>query len=407
MMQATIITLGEELLSGQTVNTNLAHIAQALKSIGIETRRAVTIGDSEPMIQTELKRLDTPLIILTGGLGPTHDDLTKEGVCRYYGLPLVLHHESLSRIRNYFAKLGKDMADSNTKQAYFPADAIILPNRFGTAPGAIFEAEERTIVLLPGPPSEMQPMFVQVLDYLQGRFSTDPRHEAGYLLVGIGESDMESKLQAFYAEHADVDVASYANLAEIRYLFKSDNPEALEKAMDAFRLIADRYIVGPHDKTLEQRVVETLMHQEKTISFAESCTAGLAAGRLVNVPDASKVFRESYVLYDNASKMKQLGVHGTVIERFGAVSDACVYELAYHLAQRTDCDIALSISGIAGPSGGTAVKPVGTVYFGVHHEGKTKTRHKVFSGDRQMIRHKAVVHGLYLVLKALMHEDTD
>lgn len=407
MMQATLITLGEELLSGQTVNTNLTHIAHGLKRIGFITKRAITIGDSEPMLHAELKRLDTPLLILTGGLGPTHDDLTKESVCRYFDKPLVLHHESLSRIRNYFAKLDREMAESNTKQAYFPADAIVLPNRYGTAPGAIFEADERVIVLLPGPPSEMQPMFAQVLEYLQGRFTPDDLYESGYLIVGIGESDMETMLQPFYAAHPKVEVASYANLAEIRYVFKSTDAKALEAAMDAFRALAHRFIVGPHDKTLEQRVVETLMHQEKTISFAESCTAGLAAGRLVNVPDVSKVFRESYILYDNASKMKQLGVHATVIERFGAVSDACVYELAYHLAQRTDCDIALSISGIAGPSGGTAVKPVGTVYFGVHHEGKTKTSHKIFSGDRQMIRHKAVVHGLYLVLKALMHEDTD
>lgn len=406
-MQATLITLGEELLSGQTVNTNLAHIARGLKDIGFVTKRAVTIGDSEPMLHTELKRLDTPLLVLTGGLGPTRDDLTKESVCRFFDKPLVLHHESLSRMRNYFAKLNREMAESNTKQAYFPADAIVLPNRFGTAPGAIFDADDRVIVLLPGPPSEMKPMFTQVLEYLQGRFQPEQLYEAGYLIVGVGESDMETMLQPFYAEHPHVEVASYANLAEIRYVFKSADAKALETAMDAFRALANPYIVGPHDKTLEERVFETLMHQEKTISFAESCTAGLAAGRLVNVPDVSKVFKESYILYDNAAKMKQLGVHHTLIDRFGAVSDACVYELAYHLAQRTDCDVALSISGIAGPSGGTAVKPVGTVYFGVYHEGKTKTTHKVFSGDRQMIRHKAVVHGLYLVLKALMHEDTD
>ncbi|MFH5881601.1 competence/damage-inducible protein A [Liberiplasma polymorphum] len=403
-MQATIITIGNELLNGKTINTNLNYLSKELRSIGIKVSRAVSINDEETMINETLDQTKDNLIIFTGGLGPTKDDLTKESVCKYFNLELHYHEESYKRIELAFARMNRTVNESNKKQAYFPKESIILPNQYGTAPGVIIQVDDKIIVLLPGPPQEMHPMFSSVKAYLEERVEKD-FYEAGFLVVGIGESDMEGQLTTIYEKHDKVNIAPYAGLAEIQYIFTSPNKNALEAALNAFQKTFDEYIVGPYNMPLEERVVEVLMAQNKTISFAESCTGGLLAGRLINVPNASQVFNESYVLYSNESKIRNLGVNQMIIDKFGAVSDQCVYELAYQAAHRTRSDIAMSISGVAGPGGGSSIKPVGTVYFGLYHEGKTKTYHRVFAGDRQMIRYKAVTFALYLIYKALMHED--
>lgn len=404
IMNATIISVGNELLMGKTVNTNLSFIAKELRSLGIEITRALCIQDEPSRIHETLKQTDDDLIILTGGLGPTLDDLTKESVCTYYNLDLVKHEASYEKIKHYFARANREMKSTNDKQAFFPKEAIVLDNDYGTAPGAIINIEDKHIVLLPGPPNELKPMFSYVKTYLKER-TKQVLHQSGYLVVGIGESDVEAELEGFYDKHKAVRVAPYAGLASIQYIFSSKDIQALEKALDHFRKLFDPYIVGPFDQPMEKRIVDTLMARNEVISFVESCTAGLAAARIVNVPDASKVFKEAHVLYSNESKMKHLGINQMIIDKFGAVSDQCVYELAYQLAQRNDADIVLSISGIAGPSGGSAMKPVGTVYFGIYYEGKTHTYHKVFSGDRQMIREKATTYGLYQILRTLMHEN--
>ncbi len=403
-MKAKIISVGNELLNGKTLNTNLTYLSKQLRKIGIPIESAMCIQDNEKNIHRTLKESNEDLIIFTGGLGPTRDDITKESVCDFFNLKLELHEDTLNTIKQYFARLDREMSESNEKQAYFPKDAIILENKQGTAPGLIVKTDEKTVVLLPGPPHELIPMFHYVADYLKER-TNQTLYQSGYLVVGIGESDMETEMKAFYNKHPEVEIAPYADLASIQYIFTSTDADALEKALDQFKKRFNEYIVGPYDEPLEKRIVDTLIARNMTISLAESATGGMVSSTLVNVPDASKVFNESYVLYSNGSKVKQLGINQMIMEKFGAVSDQCVYELAYQLASRTDADITLSISGIAGPGGGSAIKPVGTMYYGLYHEGKTKTYKKVFSGDRNMIRKKATVYGLYLVLKALMHED--
>jgi len=385
---------------GKTVNTNLTYIAKSLHTLGVEISKAMCTTDTKKSIIQALNETEDSLIILTGGLGPTPDDMTKEVVCDYFNLELVEHESSLEAIKQTFARMGKSMNNYNLKQARFPKEAIVLANKNGTAPGAIIQVEDKTVVLLPGPPSELKPMFTTVLAYLEERLDIKVYQE-GFLVVGIGESEMQARLGNFYVDHKDVIIAPYAGLGEIQYIFTTSNKKALEKALDAFKKKFDDVIVGPYYIPLEARVVELLMLKNLTISFAESCTAGLLAGRLVNVADASKVFNESYVLYSNESKIKQLGVNQQIIDKFGAVSDQCVYELAYQLAQRTDADITVSVSGIAGPSGGTAVKPIGTVYIGIHYDGLTKTYHRVFTGDRQMVRDKATTYALGLVYDML------
>ncbi|MFP4286478.1 MAG: competence/damage-inducible protein A [Candidatus Izemoplasmataceae bacterium] len=403
-MKASIINIGNELLNGKTINTNLNFISKSLRALGIGITQAITINDEAEMIHKVLESITDSLIIITGGLGPTQDDLTKESVCAFYDLKLYLHEESLNRIRKTFEQSHKKMDESNLKQAYFPKDSIILKNENGTAPGAIIQHNDKIIVLLPGPPTEMNPMFESVRIYLEERVSKD-FYEDGFLISGAGESEIEGILKPLHKKHERVNIASYAGLGEIQYIFTSTSQDDLNHALKDFKMQFSEYIVGPYQIPLETQVVNTLQAQNKTISFAESCTGGLLAGRLINVPNASLVFNESYILYSNESKIKNLGINQQIIDRFGVVSDQCVYELAYQVAKRTSSDIAISVSGIAGPTGGSQLKPIGTVYFGVYHEGKTRTYHKIFNGDRQMVRSKAVTYALYLTYKTLMHEN--
>ena len=403
-MKTTIISIGDELLTGQTLNTNLTYLAKRLYPLGIQVENAAMIRDDKAAIFDALQNTKSDLVIFTGGLGPTQDDLTKESICAYYHLSLVERPEVLERISSYFKRMKREMKPTNKKQAYFPKSAVVLDNHNGTAPGMLVEVEGKTIVLLPGPPSELQPMVGTMISHLKNYLDV-PLVQRGYRLIGIGESDLEAEMQDFYLQYPKVNIAPYASVGEVVFIFTAKDEALLKPALRAFKKRFDRYIVGPHDESLESVVVHTLMDLKKVISLVESCSGGMLASRIVNVPDASKVFKESYVLYDNHSKIKHLGINHHIIEKFGAVSEQCVYELAYQLAQRTAADITVSISGIAGPSGGSEEKPVGTVYFGLHTEGKTQTDYKIFSGDRQMVRQKATSYALYLVLKALMHDE--
>ena len=400
-MQAAIISVGDELLMGKTVNTNQAYISKELKTLGIETAYAVSVRDRRDSIRRALKKSREDVLILTGGLGPTRDDLTKAVVSEHYGLELVKNAHAFSAIKGYFDRTGREMKDTNLKQAFFPEDAIVLDNAFGTAPGMILEVGEQFVILLPGPPHEMRPMFQDVKRHLS-KLGTKPITRRGLRVISIGESEMESRLAPLYERHREVNIAPYAELGELTYIFTSEDEKKVDDAIRDFKRQFSDLLIGDEVNSLEEVLVKTLMNQGKVISLAESCTGGLVASRIVNVPDASKVFKEAYVLYDDAAKTRQLGVNGEIIERFGAVSDQCVYELAYQLQQKTGADITLSISGIAGPSGGTEEKPVGTVYFAVTHKGHTKTEHRIFSGRRQAVRSKAASYGMFLVLRSLV-----
>ncbi len=403
-MKATIISIGDELMTGKTINTNQATISNQLFTMGVQTEMSINLADDKTMIKNTLKSVASKLIIFTGGLGPTHDDLTKETVCEFFEKPLIFHEAVYETIKHYFEYRGKPMPETNTKQAYFPKDAHILKNAVGTAPGMMMAVDDRIVVLLPGPPSELEPMFMEVKARLKPLLNGSV-YQKGYLLVGLGESDLEGQMGTLYDAHPSVTIAPYAGLGEIRVIFTSKDEATLDKALKQFKGLFSKHIVTTHDETLEAEIIQTLQDTNRTISLAESCTGGLISSRIVGVPGVSKVYKEGYVLYDNETKTKQLGINQNIIDRYGAVSDQCVYELAYQLAQRTTADVTLSVSGIAGPDGGTEEKPVGTVYFGVCFEGRTTTFKQHFAGDRNMIRSKAASYGLYLVWKALMHHE--
>ena len=283
---------------------------------------------------------------------------------------------------------------------------VLLKNGRGTAPGLYVKVDGKRIVLLPGPPIELRPMLREIIQYLKGEIGVK-LHSRGFKLVGTGESHMEKYLEGFYEQYPNVNIAPYADLGQIKYVFTSLNEDDLDRCMDAFYEKFNQYIFGDLDDTLEGVVVKLLKESNKTISFAESCTGGMIASTIVNISGSSTVFKESFVTYSNDAKMKYLKVPFKVLEEFGAVSNECAHEMANGLFKQTKADVCLSVTGIAGPTGGTEEKPVGLVHFGLYHNGKIKTAKRVFNGNRTMVRSRAMIYGLNMIRGELLDEKID
>jgi len=399
-MKVAVVTVGKEILTGKTVNTNLKHIALQLQTIGVEINRSFVIDDVRDEYTKILDYVEEDCIIFTGGLGPTIDDITRETVLSYFGVKTHIDEVVLSEIKEYFERMNATMKDTNQKQALVPDDGIVLKNNLGTAPGLYFKIDNKRIVLLPGPPIELIPMLDEWIQILRNELDVT-YYSSGFKLVGTGESYMESKLAGFYEQHPTVNIAPYASVTEIKYVFTSLYQKDVEQCMAAFYDQFKQFIYGSLDDTLEEVVVRKLKEKHQTIGFAESCTGGLIASTIVNVSGSSDVFYESFVTYSNASKMSRLHVKEETLKQFGAVSEECAKEMVLGLQQATNADVCLSVTGIAGPTGGSIEKPVGLVYFGILYQGKVTTYRKVFNGNREMIRLRATTFALNMVRKTL------
>jgi nicotinamide-nucleotide amidase len=317
-----------------------------------------------------------------------------------------MDQEVLDKIKSMFDRVDVEMKDSNNKQALFPKDSIKLGNALGTAPGVYFKVGKQRIILLPGPPHELLPLLDEMIEIIKDELDIN-LISRGFKLVGTGESSMENNLKGFYGVHPKVNVAPYANVGEIKYIFTSNDTDALDRAMNDFYKKFNEFIYGGLEDTMESVVVELLQEQNKIISVAESCTGGMISSRIVNVPGSSKVFKEGLVTYANEAKMKHLDVSVDTLTNFGAVSAECAAEMCDNLFANTDADITLSITGIAGPSGGSETKPVGLVYFGINHRGKTKIYKALFNGNREMIRIRSTIYALNMVRKELLLAKTE
>ena len=396
-MRAEIITVGTEILLGDIVNTNSQFLAKELANLGVEVYYQGTVGDNEDRLleslEESLHRSD--MVITTGGLGPTKDDLTKETAAKLFNQELVFHEESWCEIEAYFNKLGKVPTENNKKQAYFPKEAIVLKNNNGTAPGAILKKDNKTVIVLPGPPREMKPMFEEsVKPYLQ--YLTDDILVSKTLrFYGIGESSLEDAIIDIINEQSNPTVAPYAKDTEVtlRITAKAISEEV---AMDLINPVIDKiedrvgqYIYSQGESTLEDTVAEMLVNKNLTISVAESCTGGMVSSNLINYPGISSVFMEGCITYSNEAKMKSLGVKKETLDKFGAVSEETAREMAEGIARRYNTNIGISTTGIAGPEGGTKEKPVGLVYFGIYINGKTIVKRYIFNGSRQQVRLRA------------------
>ncbi|MEG1312202.1 MAG: competence/damage-inducible protein A [Romboutsia sp.] len=396
-MKAEIITVGTEILLGDIVNTNSQYLAKELALLGVEVYYQSSIGDNESRLlqafNESLKRSD--IVITTGGLGPTADDITKEVACKYFNQDLVLHEYSLKKIKYHFKKLNLELTESNKKQAYFPKNSIILENEQGTAPGAILKKNGKTILILPGPPREMKPMFDKyVKPYLQT--ITDNILESKTLrLFGIGESLLEDKIIDIIKEQSNPTIAPYVEEMDVKLRItakaknKIEAKKLIEPIENKIRERVGEFIYAEGKDSIEDVVSRILVEKNMTISTAESCTGGLVSGSLINYSGISSVFIEGCVTYSNEAKVNRLGVKKETLEIYGAVSKETAKEMAEGIAKNFNTNIGLSTTGIAGPEGGSDEKPVGLVYMGIYINGKTIVKKFVFSGNREQIRMRA------------------
>lgn len=409
-MKAEIIAVGTEILLGDIVNTNAQYLARRLASLGVNVFHQSVIGDNAERLKEELKlsfdRSD--IVITTGGLGPTQDDLTKETGAEFFGKKMILHEESLRWIEDYFKKLNKALNEGNKKQAYFPEGSIILPNSHGTAPGCIIEENKKILIVLPGPPREMKPMFEDsVVPYLK-KFQETILLSKVLRICGIPEGHMADEITDIIESGKNPTIAPYAKEGEVTLRITASaksEEEALnliKPAEDKIRERLGENVYGTGDTSLEEVIGKLLLSKKLTISTAESCTGGMLAARLINYPGISSAFMDGAVTYSNEAKIKRLGVKKETLEKYGAVSKETAIEMAEGIAKTSGTDIGISTTGIAGPGGGTLEKPVGLVYIGLCINGRTIFKELNCPGDRQMVRSRTVTTALDMLRRELI-----
>ena len=396
-MKAEIITVGTEILLGDILNTNTHYLSNELANMGVDVYYQITVGDNEKRLFNQLeesfKRSD--LVILTGGLGPTEDDITKEVCAKYFGLEMEFHKESWDKIIEIHNKMGIIPTENNKKQAYFPVKSIIIPNNYGTAPGCIMEKDNKTIIVMPGPPREMKPMFDNFIKPFLQQNSKNILKSKVLRIIGVGESKVENDLLDLIDTQTNPTIATYAKDGEctVRVTAKGKNIEEAENLiLPVCKEIRNRFkeaVYGEDETTIEDEVAKLLVKNNLTISVAESCTGGMVSSYLINYPGISSVFMEGCVTYSNEAKMMSLNVKEETLNTVGAVSEECAKQMAEGVSARHNTNIGLSTTGIAGPEGGSEEKPVGLVYMGIKINDKTIVKKYIFNGDRQQIRYRA------------------
>jgi len=411
-MIVELISVGTELLLGNIVNTNTQFLAEKCAFLGLSMYYQSVVGDNHDrlaeVIRTALGRSD--IVILGGGLGPTEDDLTKETCAEVMGMPLVEDVHTRERIEEYMKNSGfQEIPENNWKQAMIPEGAVVLDNDNGTAPGLILEKDGKTAVLLPGPPNELYPMFMeQVYPYLQKRQPEVIRSQM-IKVCSIGESAVEEKLIDLIDSQGNPTIATYAKTGEVHIRVTAraaDEEEAKKLAKPVVKEIKNRLGDAVYstkaDETLEMSVVRLLKKYELTVTTAESCTGGLLAGRLLNVPGASDVFREGFITYSNKAKRKYLDVSKSTLKKYDAVSPQTAREMAAGGVFAADCDACVAVTGIAGPDGGTEEKPVGLVYIATYMKNQVTVEEHHFKGNRAKVREQAVVKALDLLRRSIL-----
>lgn len=409
---AEILCVGTELLLGDIVNTNATFLSQRLAELGISVYRHTAVGDNPARLKAALADAlsHADLVITSGGLGPTYDDLTKETVAEYFGAEMELDAHSLRRIEGYFKRVGRVMTDNNKKQAMMPRGAVIFDNDYGTAPSLAIsnENESKTVIMLPGPPSELVPIFREkIIPYLRER-SDRVLVSRNIHIFGMGESMVESKIEDIMKNSTNPTVAPYCKEGEVR-LRVTASAESEEIAKEMCDKIIEKiaatevgeYIYGVDIDSLERAAVEFLRAKGLTLAFAESCTGGLVAKRVTDVAGCSDVFMGSCVTYANEAKMRVLGVKAETLEKYGAVSAETAREMAKGARERIGSDVAVSLTGIAGPGGGTEEKPVGTVYLAISTKNGEEVRKLSLSSmrSREYIRMVSASNAFDMVMK--------
>lgn len=410
-MTVELIAVGTEILLGNIVNTNTAFLAERCAGLGLSCFYQSVVGDNaERLTQTLQMAVDrSDIVILSGGLGPTQDDLTKETAAKVLGRELVVDERAKEQIQTFFVTRNMEATDNNWKQAMVPQGAVVLYNANGTAPGIIIEDEKAKVILLPGPPNELVPMFEeQVVPYLMSN-STETIYSQTVKICGVGESKVETMVQDMIREQTNPTIAPYAKTGEVhlRVTAKAENEKSakslVKPVVKELKSRFGNYIYTTDESvTLEQSIVELLLANHLTISTVESCTGGMLAARLINVPGISEVYKVGHITYSNKAKRKLVAVKKAVLDKYGAVSEQVAGDMAKGAALLTKADVAVSVTGIAGPDGGTEEKPVGLVYMGCHVCGKTTVKEYHFSGSRNKIRESAAAAALALTRESIL-----
>ncbi len=409
-MTVELISVGTELLLGNIVNTNAAFLAEKCADLGLSCYYQSVVGDNEErlteVLKTALGRSD--VVILSGGLGPTEDDLTKEAAAKVLGKKLHMHEPSRKRIEDFFKKRNMEATENNWKQAMIPKGAMAVENENGTAPGVIMEEDGKKVILLPGPPNELIPMFEKsIMPYLSKKNATI--FSQTVKICGVGESKAETMVKDLIEKQTNPTIAPYAKNCEVHFRVTAkaaDEKEAKKLVKPVVKELKSRFenhvYTTDADITLEKAVVDLLAANKLTVSTAESCTGGMLAARLINVPGVSDVYKSGYVTYSNKAKRRMLNVKKGSLEKKGAVSEEVAREMAKGAALVSRAEVSVAVTGIAGPDGGTEEKPVGLVYIACSVCGKIKVKKYNFSGNRAKIRETAVSSALILMRQCIL-----
>jgi nicotinamide-nucleotide amidase len=409
-MNASIIAVGTELLFGQVVNTNAAYVSRELQLLGIDVLYHYTVGDNPGRMKETFARAlaETDLVIATGGLGPTQDDLTKEIIAEVMGVRLVPDDRALSEIEGFFRRVGRAMTDNNRKQALTPEGGTVLYNARGTAPGFVLEKDGKTVIALPGPPSELKAMFAEgVVPYLEKKADAVISHRT-LRFYGIGESQLETDLRPLIDGQTDPTFATYAKEGEcsLRIASKRRTREeaeaAVKRAEREVLAIAGKYMYSDEDEELRTVTARLLIGSGLTLASAESCTGGLFASALVSYPGVSAVFDRGWVTYSNEAKTGELGVPAALIETHGAVSEEVAAAMAEGARAAAGADLGDSVTGVAGPDGATEDKPAGFAWIALASAGGVRTRrHAGLDRGRDANRRIATLAMLNLLYRYL------
>lgn len=410
-MTVELISVGTEILLGNIVNTNAAYLSEQCARLGLSCFYQTVVGDNEERLsavfRTAFERSD--VVILSGGLGPTQDDLTKETVAKVLSRQMILDETSKKSIQEYFAKRRIELTENNWKQAMVPEGAIVVANANGTAPGIIVEEGSKRVILLPGPPNELIPMFEKSIYPYLSKAEPGIIYSRTVKLCGIGESKAETMVADLIAEQGNPTIAPYAKTGEVhlRITAKAETEKEAKKLLKpVIKELKNRFGIHVYttdeNVTLEQAVVELLLANHLTVTTAESCTGGLLSAKLINVPGVSEVFKHGHVTYSNKAKHKLLGVKKPSLGKYGAVSETVAEEMVKGAAVSSKADVAVAITGIAGPDGGSEEKPVGLVYIGCSVCGRVKVKEYHFSGNRNKIRENSVIAALTLMRQCIL-----
>ena len=420
-MTAEILCVGTELLLGNVVNTNAAFLGRELAAIGIFTYYQSVVGDNAARLKEclALSFSRSDIAIVTGGLGPTYDDLTKETVAGYFGLEMEMHEESLERLKKFFAQFGREMTPNNYKQAMMPKGCAVFQNNYGSAPGLAVSGNGKTAIMLPGPPREMEPMYrEEAKPFLLKKQSGKALVSKTLNIFGMGESSVEHRLGEMMRSSANPTIAPYAKEGEVELRVTASGRnegeclKLIEPAIEKIKSEIGEFVYGIDAKSLQSAVVSKLREKNLTLATAESCTGGLIGKRITEIAGSSKVYLGGIISYANSVKTSQLGVSERTLAQHGAVSEQTALAMCEGAAKNLGADIGISTTGIAGPDGGTKEKPVGLVWVGLYFDDKKNgtlthramklnlARH-MYRDEREMIRYMASSNALCEILKLL------